>query len=135
MKNLILTLLILCSTHIYAQDLKLKMPTPTEDCKTFNWKNGEDVYVEVEFKYLISEENKLSDDAFRTSLIQTLTNAKYRCKNKLSFVPKRVTMMYSKDRSKYNVVIKFWASNSYGVKDELTAYYTIDKEGNVIDEF
>ena len=131
-KTILLSSFLILSSIVFAQDLKLKMPTASIECKTFNWKNGEGTYVPVKFEYFIEEENKLSDDGFQYAVMNAMTKAKFRAKNKLTFVPQKLTMMYSSE--KYSVIVKFWAANAYGVKDELTAYYTVDKDGNVTSE-
>ena len=131
--TILLSSFLMLSSIIFAQDLKLKLPTASIECKTFNWKNGEGTYVAVEFEYFIKEENKLSDEGFKNAVMQTMVKAKFRAKNKLTFEPKKLTMMYSKE--KYSVIVKFWAANAYGVKGESTAYFTVDKDGNVTDEF
>ena len=107
-KTILLSSFLILSSLAFTQDLTLKMPTASVECKTFNWKNGERTYVPVKFEYFIKEENKLSDNGFKYAVMNSMTKAKFRAKNKLTFIPKKLTMMYSKE--KYTVIVKFWAS-------------------------
>lgn len=128
-------MLMIIGLSSFAQELKLVMPNASYDCKSFNWKNGDGVYVEVKFEYYVNSEllvgEPLTDEQFDNAVATCMTKAKFACKNKLSFVPKKFTIMEDGDLGGYSVMITLWASNNYGVKDDKMLFYVVDSEGKV----
>jgi hypothetical protein len=135
--TLLSALLLICSST-FAQELKLKMPTATKECTSFNWKNGEGVYVAVEFQYYIKDDEvavKLTDKQFSEAVMSTMIKSKFTCKNKISFVPRQMMIMSDKEKIGYTIIVTMWAYNSYGAKSEHKANFTLDSIGNITSQF
>ena len=135
--TLLSALLLLCSST-FAQALKLKMPTATIECTSFNWKNGEGVYGEVAFKYYVKDAEidvKLTDRQFEEAIMNVLIKSKFTCTNKLSFAPRELVVTSNRDPAGYTVTSTMWADNSYGAKSEHKVYFTLDLEGNITSQF
>ena len=130
-------LLLICSSS-FAQELTLKMPTSTIECTSFNWKNGEGVYVEVEFQYYVKDDEvavKLTEKQFSEAVMNVMIKSKFTCKNKISFVPKQLMIMSNKEKTGYTMISTMWANNSYGSKGEHKAYFSLDLDGNITSQF
>ena len=86
-----------------------------------------DEYVKVEFECLA--EASLEDAAMKMFAWSIMPKCKYSCSNKGTFVPVKLTLMQMDGALKG--IVKFKASNAYGVADLLTEYFNVDSEGTV----
>tara|TARA_B100000795_G_C22736940_1_gene413695 strand:+ start:384 stop:809 length:426 start_codon:yes stop_codon:yes gene_type:complete len=137
-KIIFLSILLVLGSSTFAQGLKLKMPTPSLECKSFNWENGAGVPVEIEFQYYVSAKSSQAVDLTKKQLenvvINTLARSKNSCKNKLSYIPKQM-LIISGDNAGYNVVISMWSSSADGIKGERKAFFVLDADGNITSQF
>lgn len=110
------------------QNTKPTITLPNTESKSFNWKDGYDNIVSVKFIYMIK--SKFDKEVLDKIVMSVMTKSKYKLKNKLSFVPKELTLMEMKDGT-YSAISKFYGKNSYGAEGKETAYFKFDKDGNV----
>ena len=132
LSKLLLSLFLLQSINTTAQELKLKLPTQDSECKVFNWKNGAGEYKALKFVY--SSEEKFPDATWNELVMTIMTKAKFGCKNKLSFEPKKLLFMKSKEGDGYTASVTRWCSNAYGTASESKSYYVISPEGEITKE-
>ncbi|MDB4694791.1 hypothetical protein OAF30_05115, partial [Flavobacteriales bacterium] len=86
-----------------------------------------DEYVKVEFECL--GEASLDEDAMKMFTWSIMPKCRYSCSNKGTFVPVKLTLMPMDGALKG--IVKFKASNAYGVPDLLTKYFNVDSKGTV----
>ncbi len=134
MKNLLLLLSILfLSTTSYSQDKILKESTlPTKESKSFVWKDGGGDYVEVKFNYFLPAEVVFDKDVMDDVVMNILIKSKYSLKNKLTYVPVKLSLMESS--GVYVGLLDFIGSNAYGVPGEVTGSFDFDLEGNLVEK-
>lgn len=114
-------------------DSPQKISLPDLDDKSFNWKNGYDKVVPVKFVNMLGEK-KIDKPLLDSFVMNSLSKAKYSLKNKLSFVPRELSIMLS-DKGEYYITVKYLGKNSYGAESELKTLYTFDLEGKFISSF
>lgn len=105
-----------------------KMTLPNAETGSFYWKDGYDKIVEVEFKYII--DSIINKEILDKIVMAVMVKSKHALKNRLSFIPKELTLM-QKDDGGYYAISKFYGKNSYGAEGVETAYFTFDLDGNV----
>ena len=132
MKHIFTFLFTLAFALVVAQD---NDPTkPCFECDSFKWKNGYDELVDVELLNL----NFTAEDAeqinFDALFIEVMVKAKYRLKNRLSFVPKKLTLM-KRDNGEYTFTVDMYGKNAYGAESKIKAYFSIDNSGKITMEF
>lgn len=132
LSTLLLSLFLIQSTNTTAQELRLKLPTQDSECRDFNWKNGSDQYKSVEFVY--STEEKVPDAKWNELIMTIMVKAKFGCKNKLTFEPKKLVFITDKNNGGYTASVKRWCSNAYGTPSESTSFYLINTEGDITKE-
>lgn len=130
MKKIITLLLVLQSFLVVGQTEKTST-LPTPESKTFVWKNGEGTYVDVNFSYLVPEEINIEKKILDKVVMNIMVKSKYKLKNKYSFVPKKLTILYSEKDGTYSGISKYIGKNSYGVESESTTYWSFDLEGEI----
>ena len=80
-KIILVSMLMIIGLSSFAQELTLKMPTSTIECTSFNWKNGEGVYVEVEFQYYVKDDEvavKLTEKQFSEAVMNVMIKSKFK---------------------------------------------------------
>lgn len=107
---------------------KETISTPTFTDKTFKWKNGYDKIVEVNFLNFLSSEKKIDKTIFDKMIMNSLVKAKYKLKNKTSFVPRELSFMDSK-KGGYIVTVKYLGKNSYGAESESKTMFLYHESG------
>lgn len=127
MKFLFTALSLAFFTAAFAQLDNLESYPKSCEVKEFKSKNGLDEYVKVKFECL--GEASLDENAMKMFAWSIMPKAKYTCSNKGTYVPMKLTLMEMDGALKG--IVKFQASNAYGVADVLTEYYNVDSEGNV----
>ena len=60
-----------------------------------------------------------------------MIKAKFTLKNKLSFVPIKLSMMSKTEDSGNVAIVKYRGKNAYGTESSSTAYYSFTEEGEV----
>lgn len=127
--SLILSAFLLISTTLSAQELKMQLPEQSSECTSLNWKNGEGTYVKVDFVYKTTA--KVPEARWRELIMDIMIKSKFRCKNKLSFVPKKLVFMSDEDTGGYSAILTQWCSNAYGTPSEVMVFFIMDAEGNI----
>jgi hypothetical protein len=107
---------------------KEKVSVPAFIDKTFKWKDGYDKIVRVNFLNLLSGEKKIDKNLFRKMFMNSLTKAKYKLKNRVSFVPRELSLMDSK-KGGYVLTVKYLGKNSYGAESENKTMFLYDEIG------
>ena len=115
-------------TNTFAQNDK-EMTIPTSSSTEFNWKDGYGKIVKVDFSYLITD--TVSQKTLRPIIMTIMVQSQYLLKNKLSYVPRKLTLVQAEDKS-FSGIVTILGKNSYGAESETTAYYSFDLEGNVV---
>lgn len=132
MKNsLLLIVFILTSSYsVFSQELS---NTPCIQCEAFIWKNGYDQDVEVEVRNLNLTEEDISQEVFNNLGVEIMVKAKFKLKNRLSFVPKKLTLMKMQDGRMVATVLMY-GKNGYGVEDEVRANFYFTADGKITRE-
>ena len=112
-------------------NVEQKTTLPTKNSKSFQWKNGADEFVNVEFKYYLPDSINLDQKILDKVVMKTMVKSKYKLKNKYSFVPKTLTILYSKKEGSYNAICKYLGANSYGAVSETKSYFKFTEDGEV----
>ena len=107
--------------------------TPCIQCDSFLWKNGYDELVEVEVKNLNLTDEDITQAVFDKLGVEIMVKAKFRLKNRLSFVPKKLTLMRMSDGTLVATVLMY-GKNAYGTEDEVRASYYFSSEGKILKE-
>ena len=130
MKKILLIVFILQSFIGISQTEKTTT-LPTSDSEMFVWKDGEGTYVDVEFSYYVPEEIIIEKDILDKIVMNIMVQSKFKLKNKISFIPKKLTIMYSEKDGTYSGISRYWGKNGYGVKSESTTYYSFTLDGEI----
>ena len=130
MKKLLLVL-FLFQSFIGISQTEKTLRLPTSESKDFVWKNGEGTYVDVKFEYFVPKEVIIEKEVLDKIVMNIMVKSKFKLKNKLSFVPKKLTIMYSEKDGTYSGICLYWGKNSYGVKSESTTYYSFTLDGEI----
>ena len=130
MKHLFILLFLLQSFLGISQNEKTTI-LPTPESKTFTWKNGEGKYVDVSFSYLIPVEKKLEKELMDNIVMNIMIKSKFKLKNKYSYIPLKLTLMYSDKDDKYSGICKYVGKNGYGVESESTTYFNFTLDGEI----
>lgn len=132
MKNFLLLIALIFGSYysVIAQEIP---KYPCLQCDAFYWKNGYDQEVEVEVRNLNLTDDDITQDVFDELGIEIMVKAKYRLKNKLSFVPKRLTLMKMTDGRMVATVLMY-GKNAYGAEGEIKAHYYFSADGKITDE-
>lgn len=101
-----------------------KLPTPKDT--SFVWKDGYDKTVDVKFEYYLDE--KLDQDVLDKIVMNIMVQSKFVLKNKLSFVPKKLTLLKTEDG--YSGISEFIGKNGYGVESLTKTYFSFVNEGD-----
>lgn len=189
MKNLVLILLSFCSIIVFSQEIvtkkdgqqvvlfsdgtwknwgeektetQTKKTYPDYDSESFFWEDGYDNIVEVVFtNYIKSDNIVISDFIISSVVIDLMIKSKYSLKNKLSYVPKEVTLMSTikpseenkrkkkkKRRKKgdteknieievekmdttFTGIITYYGKNSYGTEGESKCFNKFTLKGDI----
>lgn len=105
---------------------KINIPDFTAD--TFNWKDGYDKIVTVNFMNVMPGDKTMDKEIFDEIFTQSMVKAKYSLKNKLSFVPRELVIMKKDD--KYTTKVTYLGKNAYGAESELSTIFVFDLKGN-----
>ena len=119
-----LLLLLLFPLMLLGQEKTTTLPTT--ESETFTWKNGNDEYVDVKFEYYLEE--KIEKEILDKIVMNIMVQSKFVLKNKLSFVPKKLTLL--KTDSGYSGVSEFVGKNGYGVESLTKTYFSFVNEGD-----
>ena len=130
MKKIFL-LLFLFQSLIGISQTEKTSTLPSPESKTFVWKNGEGTYVDVNFSYLVPEEITIEKKILDKVVMNIMVKSKYKLKNKYSFIPKKLTILYSEKDGTYSGISKYIGKNGYGVESESTTYWSFDLEGEI----
>jgi hypothetical protein len=130
MKKLLLVI-FLFQSFIGISQTEKTTTLPTSESKTFVWKNGEGTYEDVKFEYFVPKEVIIEKEILDKVVMNIMIKSKFKLKNKLSFVPKRLTIMYSEKDGTYSGICLYWGKNGYGVKSESTTYYSFTLDGEI----
>lgn len=130
MKRLIiLTIAIVLTTFsIEAQNGKSLAALKKGD-KILKWKNGYDKLVDVKFQDYLDD--SFSMDVIKDITMKVLVKAKFKLKNRLTFVPVKVLLLTQEDTGENNAIVEFLGKNAYGVEGKSTSYFKFDKKGEV----
>tara|TARA_B100001250_G_C19239569_1_gene545884 strand:+ start:126 stop:530 length:405 start_codon:yes stop_codon:yes gene_type:complete len=105
---------------------------PTKDSKSFWWKDGYDKHVEVEFQYFLPDEIELSQESLKNVVMYVMVYSKRSLNNKLSFVPKKFSVLESGGTN--TVLFDFYGKNSYGSEGKITGSFEFDLKGTVTEK-
>ena len=128
-----LILAVLVFGGFYSASSQELSKTPCIQCEAFMWKNGYDELVEVEVNNLNLTDEDITQEVFNKLGVEIMVKAKFRLKNRLSFVPKKLTLMRMSDGTLVATVLMF-GKNGYGVEDEVRASYYFSSEGKILQE-
>ena len=126
-KYLILLVIVFSITTSNAQQ-KVILPTPSS--KTFFWKDGNAKITETKFSYLIKEE--LQKELIDNIVMNVMVKSQYKLKNKLSYVPIKLTLMQTDD--KYYAISEYKGKNGFGVESEMKTFFNFNKKGEIIEQ-
>jgi hypothetical protein len=110
-----------------------KISLPDFKDKSFNWTDGYDKIVSVKFKNLLGDKT-MDKPLFDNIVINSLTKAQYKLKNKLSFVPKELSVMIDKD-NEYIIQVNYLGKNSYNAESEMRTIFMYDSTGKLTGSF
>lgn len=128
MKTICLTAALLFSFNLlHAQLDGLDSYPKTCETEKFKSKNGMKEYVEVDFMCSLS--TPLDAEMMKKITWSAMPAAKYKCSNPPTFIPTSFTLMEMD--GELSAVVHCTAENAYGVRDDVTVYFKVDKEGNV----
>jgi hypothetical protein len=130
MKKILLVLFVFQSFIGISQTEKT-LTLPTSESEMFVWKDGEENYVDVEFSYYVPKEIVIEKDILEKVVMKIMVDSQYKLKNKISYIPKKLTIMYSEKDRTYSGICKYWGKNGYGVKSESTTYYSFTLDGEI----
>ena len=130
MKKLLLVLFLFQSVMGISQTEKT-LRLPTSESKDFVWKDGEGTYVDVKFSYLVPKEIIIEKKVLDKIVMNIMVTSNFKLKNKLSFVPKKLTIMYSEKDGTYSGISVYWGKNGYGVESESTTYFSFTLDGEI----
>jgi hypothetical protein len=111
-----------------------KLNIPDFDDKSFYWKNGYDKIVSVKFQNLMPKPITLDKAIFKSMVMDCMTKAKYKLKNKLSYVPVDLSIM-KRETDEYVMIIKYLGKNAYGAESKESSYFTYDDKGEYKSSF
>lgn len=107
---------------------------PTIDAKTFYFEDGYKKQVKVKLTNLtVNTTNEIDNNTLENIAYKSLYGAKHKIKNKLTYVPKELTIL-SKDGGGYNTSVTFRGKNSMGVEFELKGYWVFNDKGELIED-
>ena len=115
-------------TWQYTNKKKQEVSIPNFTDKTFYWKDGYDKVVQVSFFNLLSDVKGIDKNLFQKMVIKSLTDAKYKLKNKVSFVPRELSFMKDK-KGGYIIKVKYLGKNAYGSESENSSFFAYDQNG------
>tara|TARA_E500000178_G_C16712459_1_gene613313 strand:+ start:169 stop:564 length:396 start_codon:yes stop_codon:yes gene_type:complete len=118
-----LILILLFPILLFGQEREQTIPTP--DDTTFVWKNGYEDLVDVKFEYLLQE--KIDEEVLFYVVINVMTTSSLELKNRLSFVPRKLTLFKSEDG--YRAITEYIGKNAYGTESLLKSYFSFIPEG------
>ena len=157
MKKIILVTLILCNTLSFGQ--KVKKPVSTKQKtevkkriylidksdfqkidsnlvvkKSFQYEAGDGKKVDVQ---TFISANKVALDSLGLEKMNFMLDfanisAKYLVKNKYTYVPRKLALIYSEKRFEWTVKIEFTAQNDMGAIKDSYKFYDFDKKGKNI---
>jgi hypothetical protein len=98
-------------------------------------KNGEDQIVNVDFSYIstIDEFNKISYQKIEKMIEDSRFYVMLKLKNKYSFIPRKINIMFSDSQKKWAVMWEYTAKNSYGGETEGNQMVLYDNDINRAD--
>lgn len=130
MNKILITLMLLVSVMFTnAQSKGVHFTQVEKTTKVFQWKNGYDKNVDVIFQNVTDDD--LDITIIRKALMSVMVKAKFTLKNRLSFVPVKLSMISNTEDSNHTAIVKYRGKNAYGTESSSTAYYTFTKEGKV----
>mgnify|MGYP006995653101 CR=1 FL=1 len=100
---------------------------PLKTDTSFNWKDGYGKIVKVQFENYLKGD--IDNEVFKKLIMELMVKSEYSLKNKLSFVPIRLTLMGK--NNDFSAISVIRGVNSYGAESELKIYYKFDKEGTI----
>jgi hypothetical protein len=121
-------------TWEYSQVPTQKLSYPETNDKSFNWKDGYDKIVVVKFENFLKD-SSIDNKTLNSMIVNSLTTSKYKLKNKVSFVPRVLTIMNDEKSGGYTVTTSYLGKNSYGAESQSKSYFKYDVEGNFIKSF
>lgn len=107
--------------------------TPCLQCEAFMWENGYEELVKVKVENLNLTDEDITQAIFDRLGVEIMVKAKYRLKNKLSFVPKELRLMKMSD-GKMVATVLMYAKNAYGAESEVKAHYYFSADGKITGE-
>lgn len=116
-------------TWQYSSEKKQGISIPNFTDKTFYWKDGYDKIVQVSFFNLLSDVKEIDKNLFQKMFMNSLIEAKYKLKNKVSFVPKELSFMKDK-KGGYIIKVKYLGKNAYGSESESSSLFSYDQNGD-----
>ena len=125
MKNIIYLILLIVPLTISSQEKTTVLPTA--ESKLFVWKAGNGEYVDVKFEYFIEDET-IDEEVLKQVVMNVMVQAKFKLKNRNSFMPKRLTIM--KGSSGFTAICKYTGKNAYGTDLESSSYFSFVNEGD-----
>lgn len=130
MKRLIILFVALAITTISVEAQKGKsLAALKKGDKVLKWKNGYDKFVDVEFKDFLDK--SFSMDTIKDVTMKVLVKAKFKLKNRLTFVPVKVILLTQEETGEHNAIVDFLGKNAYGVEGKSTSYFKFNKKGEV----
>ncbi len=113
------------STTSSQKNERISVPLKTDT--SFNWKDGYGKIVKVQFENYLKGD--IDNEVFKKLIMELMVKSEYSLKNKLSFVPIRLTLMGK--NNDFSAISVIRGVNSYGAESELKIYYKFDKEGTI----
>ena len=130
MKRLLLVVFLFQNLMGISQTEKT-LSLPTSESEMFVWKDGEENYVDVEFSYFVPKEIIIEKGVLDKVVMKIMVDCQYKLKNKISYIPKKLTIMYSEKDGTDSGICKYWGKNGYGVKSESTTYFSFTLDGEI----
>ena len=128
MRKMVIIAILLIGMIGVAQE---RVVIPKIDSTEFEFKNGKDEYVVVEFTNV---SKVVTDEMLFKMVAKSMVASKYKLKNKRSFIPLKC-FVYDTEDNRISVSVKMVGQNSYGVESEMTYYSFYKLDGTFISDF
>jgi hypothetical protein len=123
MKKVFIITMLLLTTTLIGQTI------PTKTSETFKWKNGKGEVVNVDFD-IIDTNNMIPNESIEEVVISSLVKAKWVLKNKLSYVPINIDLIYFEKN--IAATVDFRGRNAYNAESEIQGVWVYDIEGKFL---
>lgn len=122
---------IIKETILTNSDFSLKDDYYTFISKPYYILNGDDKLVNIDLIYSAKSVFFKSINAEKISFMISMANlkTKYSMKNKRTYVPRKVTIIYSESSNTWMLGLEYISQNDYGANKDGDSYVTFEKDG------